>query len=717
VIISIGLAAILGWILFSTFEQVNRATERGTLADEIVQAVFEQNLLTSDYLLYREIRAKMQWSARHDSLTELVIQAEHDFKSSKERANLNTIREDHESSKAIFSKLIATSETQASGSEEIAKSQELEEALTAQLLLKSQEMVSAASQLAERSRNQIATAQRRAEVFVVVFLVIMAVIGIAMLMVISRRVLGPITQLQRGAEIIGAGDLDYRTRITSRDETGGLSSAFDRMTENLKAITASREELETEVAERKQAEEALREAEAKYRSIFDNAVEGIFQSRPGGGGYISANPALARIYGYDSPEDLMASVVSLKDQLYVDATRGTEADRLMREHGAVAGFDSQVYRKDGSIIWISVSARTVRDENGLAIYYESFVEDITERKQAEEGLRESETMLRQSEKMAVLGTLTAGVAHELNNPAAALKSGAGQLEAAASEFEQAQMQRSRLELTAEQQETLQRLTNQARLQAASPPELNALVRSDREDELKILLETRGISHAWKHAPALVNLNFDTARLTALADSFTPDQLPVVVDVLDATHAVYSLLREIGQSAGRISENVRALKAYSYLDQAPVQAVDVHEGLDNTLLVLGHKLKTGIRVRKEYAPNLPNIQANGSELNQVWTNIIDNATDALEGQGEVTIRTRQEEGWVVIEIQDDGPGIPAEIQSRIFEPFFTTKPSGLGIGLGLDISHNIIVQKHQGDIRVVSEPGKTRFEVWLPVTPP
>ncbi len=146
-------------------------------------------------------------------------------------------------------------------------------------------------------------------------------------------------------------------------------------------------------------------------------------------------------------------------------------------------------------------------------------------------------------------------------------------------------------------------------------------------------------------------------------------------------------------------------------------MDVHEGLDNTLLVLGHKLKSGIIVRKEYAAHLPNIQANGSELNQVWTNIIDNAADALEGQGEVVIRTRQDKEWVVIEIEDDGPGIPAEIQSRIFEPFFTTKPSGLGIGLGLDISHNIIVEKHQGDIRVVSEPGKTCFEVRLPVTPP
>ena len=176
-----------------------------------------------------------------------------------------------------------------------------------------------------------------------------------------------------------------------------------------------------------------------------------------------------------------------------------------------------------------------------------------------------------------------------------------------------------------------------------------------------------------------------------------------------------MLTEIGQSAGRISEIVKALKSYSYLDQAPVQAVDLHEGLDNTLLVLGHKLKSGISVRREYALHLPNIEANGSELNQVWTNIIDNAADALEGQGEITIRTRQDEEWVVIEIEDDGPGIPAEIQSRIFEPFFTTKPPGQGTGLGLDISYNIVVHKHRGDIKVFSEPGKTCFEVRLPLT--
>ena len=237
-------------------------------------------------------------------------------------------------------------------------------------------------------------------------------------------------------------------------------------------------------------------------------------------------------------------------------------------------------------------------------------------------LRESETMLRQSEKMAALGTLTAGVAHELNNPAAAARSGAGQLETAIAQFEQAQSQLRLLELTSAQQSTLQRLTHEVLDRATRPPELNALARSDREGKLEIWMEELGIPEAWKLAPSLVNLDYDTDRLTALAKSFAPDQLSAMISSLDATYSVYNLLTEIGQSTERISEIVKALKSYSYLDQAPVQDVDVHEGLDNTLLVLGHKLKYGISVRREYATGLPNIQANGSELNQVWTNIID-----------------------------------------------------------------------------------------------
>jgi len=464
-----------------------------------------------------------------------------------------------------------------------------------------------------------------------------------------------------------------------------------------------------DITERKQAEETQRESEERYHSIFDYSNDAIFIIDPAQDQIVDANPKACNMLGY-SREELLSVPVS---RIHPDEMPVLEAfAETVFERGHGWTNELTCTSKSHQILPAEISASPL--EVGGRVLMIAMVRDVTERKRAEEALRESETMLRQSEKMAVLGTLTAGVAHELNNPAAAVKSAVGQLEAAIAQFGQTQSRLSGLALAATQQEALQRLIHQAQEQGTSPLELNALARSDRERELETWLEKRGLSNAREVAPTLADLNYDTARLTTLAEEFARDQLSAVIDGLVATYVVHSVLTEIGLSTGRISEIVMALKSYSYLDQAPVQAVDVHKGLDNTLLVLAHKLKSGVGVRKEYTPHLPKIQANGSELNQVWTNIIDNAADALEGQGEITIRTRQDGQQVVIEIEDDGPGIPAEIQTRIFDPFFTTKPPGLGTGLGLDISYNIVVHKHGGHIKVLSRPGRTCFQVWLPV---
>ncbi len=206
------------------------------------------------------------------------------------------------------------------------------------------------------------------------------------------------------------------------------------------------------------------------------------------------------------------------------------------------------------------------------------------------------------------------------------------------------------------------------------------------------------------------------ELNTLAQQFDTKHLPTIIDWLGATYTVHNLLAEIGQGANRISGIVKALKSYAYLDQAPVQSVNISEGLDDTLLILRSKLKTGVSVRREYAPDLPNIEGYGSELNQVWTNIIDNATDALSDtpHATITISTRSENEWVIVEIQDNGPGIPPDVQPRVFDPFFTTKPPGKGTGLGLDISYNIVTNKHRGDIKLSSRPGNTCFQIWLPI---
>ncbi len=329
-------------------------------------------------------------------------------------------------------------------------------------------------------------------------------------------------------------------------------------------------------------------------------------------------------------------------------------------------------------------------------------------------LQATEAMLRQSEKIAQLGTLTAGVAHELNNPAAAVQRGAGQLKPLLEKLQSTVREISSIDLTEAQDEALSGFDREIQEQATKIDDLDSLARSDREYEMETWLETQGVGDVWEVAPAFVSMGFTPDRLSELLDHFSQEEFQTVTAWLSARYAAYSLLEEVEQGSKQISQIVKALKSYAYLDQAPVQMVEVHEGLDNTLVMLRSKLKGGVNVRREYAEELPRIQAYGSELNQVWTNLIDNAVDAMEGKGELTIHTRSEGQWVVVEIQDSGEGIPLEIQTKIFDPFFTTKEQGKGTGLGLDISYNIVVQRHRGDIRVTSRPGRTCFEVWLPI---
>ncbi len=332
----------------------------------------------------------------------------------------------------------------------------------------------------------------------------------------------------------------------------------------------------------------------------------------------------------------------------------------------------------------------------------------------EKAYLQQEVMLRQSEKLATLGRLSAGLAHELNNPAAAAQRGAAQMQATISHFQETHLKLGELKLTEPQLQSLLALDKLAGERAKKPADLDSLARSDREDALERWLDEQGVDNAWAVAPALVNLGTTPGELATLVADFTPHQFPAVIDWLNDTYTIYSLLEEIGQGAGRISELVKALKGYTYLDEAPIKAVDIHEGLDSTLVILRSKLKPGVTVRREYATDLPRIQAFGSALNQVWTNLIDNAIDAMNGEGEITLRTRHDGQWVIVDVEDTGPGIPEEILSNLFDPFFTTKPPGSGTGLGLTISHNIIVQKHQGRIDVSSQPGRTRFEVRLPI---
>ncbi len=328
-------------------------------------------------------------------------------------------------------------------------------------------------------------------------------------------------------------------------------------------------------------------------------------------------------------------------------------------------------------------------------------------------LKATELMLRQSEKMAQLGTLTAGIAHELNNPVAAVLRGTEQLGASSAELREIRLQLALSGLVPPQVEELRRLGRLAMERADRPAVEDSLTCADREEELEEWLEDRGLPQSGARAAELVRLGLGPAELEELSRTFPGEKLALLIDWVAVDYQVEVLRNEILAGARQIAEVARALKIYTHLDQAPQQWVDLHEGLGTTLTIMRGKLKNGVRVRREFAPGLPRVQAFAGELNQVWTNLIDNAVDAMDGRGELVLRTRQEDGWVVVEVEDNGPGIPPELQPRLFDPFFTTKPMGKGTGLGLHVSYNI-VQKHAGRISFRSQPGKTVFEVRLPL---
>jgi signal transduction histidine kinase len=297
--------------------------------------------------------------------------------------------------------------------------------------------------------------------------------------------------------------------------------------------------------------------------------------------------------------------------------------------------------------------------------------------------------------------------------------------------------------TEEERAVLANLLQEARGRAANAPSLDPLTQTDREDEITTWLDKFNISNSWKLAPTFVTAGLDTDWLSTLASQVASKSLSSVLTWLEASLTSQRLLDGLNHSTSRISQLVQSIKDYSYMDQAPVQDVDIHEGLESTIIMLNHKLKPGITIVRDYDRQIPRITAYGSELNQVWTNLIDNAIDALQECREfsvlgsalsselkdstqnsklktqnstptILLRTRLETNNVLVEIIDNGPGISPEAQSHIFEPFFTTKVVGKGTGLGLHIAYRIVVGQHHGDLRVLSQPGNTRFQIRLPL---
>jgi signal transduction histidine kinase len=329
------------------------------------------------------------------------------------------------------------------------------------------------------------------------------------------------------------------------------------------------------------------------------------------------------------------------------------------------------------------------------------------------GNRNNQRRVSERERLLALGSLSAGLTHELNNPAAAA------VRATSSLRERVAGMRHKLAMIAggawdrRALETLIGLQERAVEQVAKAPELSPLEASDREDELSEWFDTHDLAGGYSLAPIFVQAGMDVAWLDQVAAIVDEGMLEGAVRWLNYTLETELLMNEIEDSTTRISTLVGAAKQYSQMDRAPHQVLDVHELLDSTLVMLSRKVGE-VRLIKDYDRSLPDIPVYGAELNQVWTNLIDNALQAMNGNGTLTVGTSRVDDMLQVEIGDTGPGIPKENLSRIFEPFFTTKPVGEGTGLGLDISWRIVVNKHHGDLSVQSEPGDTRFRVRLPL---
>ena len=328
-------------------------------------------------------------------------------------------------------------------------------------------------------------------------------------------------------------------------------------------------------------------------------------------------------------------------------------------------------------------------------------------------LRGLEGYSQRREKLVSLGTMAAGLAHELNNPAAAARRAAADLLTVASGLPFLSCRLNKQQLSTAESDTVARIQREL-ASRPRPMALDPLTRSDREEDLLAWLEQHAVPDAWKLASILVSAGLDRDWLEDIGKHFPQEAIGDVLGWMTGTLSLQDLTHQIERSTGRIAELVNAVKSYSYEGRAPLQDVEIHEGLESTLTMLSHKLK-GVTLIRDYDRSLPPIPAYGNELNQVWTNLIDNAIDAVNGQGEIRIRTCREDDQLLVEIHDNGPGIPEDVREHLFEPFFTTKGVGKGTGLGLIISYRIVADRHHGELEFESKPGHTTFLARLPMT--
>jgi PAS domain S-box-containing protein len=464
-----------------------------------------------------------------------------------------------------------------------------------------------------------------------------------------------------------------------------------------------------DISERLRVAGELRATGELVQLLLDSTGEGIYGIDLNGD-CTFANPACVRLLGYEDREQLLGK--NMHDLVHHTRPNGepypeTECRiyQALRQEEGTHVLDELLFRPDGSSMAVEYWSYPMFREGKRVGCVVTFV-DISERLRVEEELR-------QTEKMAALGKLSAGLAHELNNPAAAAARAADQLADAIERLQVSPVALAKVGIEFEHWAILgESLASLA--QGNGTSDLSPLEVSDREEEMLTWLEGHGIENGWEPAAALVAAGARPDDLELLAGKLPAAALPPALAWLQEALTAKDLVGIVVGSSSSISELVGVVKSYSHMDRAPVQDVDVHRGIEDAITLLGHKLRQGLSVVREYDRELPRIGTRGSELNQVWTNLLDNAIGALGTEGTITIRTFGNGEELTVEIEDDGPGIPDAIRSRIFEPFFTTKQVGDGTGLGLDVVRRIVTGRCGGQIDVRSKPGQTVFRVSVPI---
>lgn len=465
-----------------------------------------------------------------------------------------------------------------------------------------------------------------------------------------------------------------------------------------------------DVTEEKEAQDALREASDLIRLLLDSTGEGIYGIDLNGN-CTFANPACAKLLGFDSVDDLLGKQM----HKLIHHTRSNGEPYPVEECQIYKAFrqgkgthidDEVMFCANGKPFQAEYWSYPMFRDDELIGCVVTFV-DITERRRVEDELR-------QTEKMAALGKLSAGLAHELNNPAAAATRAASQLAEEIDELQAVTIKLAKAEISTVQWQLLTDSLDNMRQRGKSESELSPLEASDREEVLLDWLEARSVEDAWMIAPVLVSSGAEMQVLESLDESFTGDSLSLAFIWFCRAITASEQCRTVESSSASISELVNTVKSYSHMDRAPSLDVDIHQGIEDTLRILHHKLKNGVEVIRDFDRDLPRVAAQGSELNQVWTNLFDNAVSAMDGNGKITIKTYLDDGTVTVLVNDNGPGIPKDIQHRIFEPFFTTKEVGVGTGLGLDVVNRIVTNRCGGRIDLESAPGNTTFRVRIPV---